>query len=119
MQRRLRSSGLPRTLLAEEAALRMLALLADIERGDGTVIAHHARPYFARLALVVRERERFVQAFDFADRFHKGLLGNVIFVTRRASVAFRQASRRRTWGRTGARRRDSHASGRSRTSGSP
>src|SRR5262249_31749759 len=44
---------LARALLAEEPALAVLALLADVEGRDGTVVAHHARPHFAALALVI------------------------------------------------------------------
>ena len=42
-----------RARLGEETPLGMLALLADVERRDGPVVAHHARPHFAALALVV------------------------------------------------------------------
>jgi hypothetical protein len=39
----------------EELAFHMLATLADVERRNRTVIAHHPGPYLARLALFVGE----------------------------------------------------------------
>src|SRR5208283_1380494 len=33
----------------------MLALLADVERGDRAVIAHHACPHLAKLAFVISQ----------------------------------------------------------------
>src|SRR5512141_452862 len=63
-----------RPLFAEEAAFRVLALLADVERRDGPVIAHHASPYLAGLALVVRQREQFGNGFGLDRCIHAFLL---------------------------------------------
>src|SRR6185369_906584 len=49
------SSALQRRRLGEELALIVLALLADVEAGHRPVIAHHAGPDFAGLALVVTQ----------------------------------------------------------------
>ena len=46
-----------RALLLEEAALEVFAFLADVERGDRPVIAHHSRPNFTALALAVVEHD--------------------------------------------------------------
>src|SRR5690606_28062034 len=41
---------------AEEAALGVLALLADVEAGHRAVVAHHPRPDLAALAVLVAQR---------------------------------------------------------------
>src|SRR5690606_698104 len=41
--------------LGEKAAFGVLALLADVETGNRAVIAHHAGPDFAALALFVTQ----------------------------------------------------------------
>src|SRR3546814_13947610 len=49
------SGSKPGSLFAEIFAFMELALFANIERRHGTVIAHDARPDFARLAFVVAQ----------------------------------------------------------------
>ena len=117
--------------LVEEAALEVLALLADVERRDGAVVAHHARPHLAALALVVGQRDRrFGDAADVGHVVHLvppvGMAGVdpafALFVrlasplTRRACAASPRAAPRRTSGRTRARPRGTRGAGRSRTS---
>src|SRR6185369_3688034 len=51
------SSGLRFESLSEELAFVVLALLADVETGDRAVVAHHAGPDFAALALVVGQSQ--------------------------------------------------------------
>jgi hypothetical protein len=64
----------PRALLAEEAALAMLAAFADVERRDRPMGAHYARPDFTALALVVVERDRVEQVLRIGHRVHRSFL---------------------------------------------
>src|SRR6185369_11146053 len=52
------------TSFREETSFSMFGLLARIERRDRAVIAHHARPYFARLSFMRLQLKRRGIGFD-------------------------------------------------------